>query len=159
MYNQDDIDLLFVLSYHGWSVCSLYVGGQIHEVLISHTFSDPLSDLIESTSALLKGAETAEFTWWSEPAGTQWQFARNLDERHKVSVTIADLLSDYGRPVIYGKVIVKFEIKISQFSTIVYYQMKKLETLLREKSFEKDRSGEFPYGAFRRLEGCLGDRL
>jgi hypothetical protein len=30
--------------------------------------------------------------------------------------------------------------------------MKKVAALLKEKSFEKDRSGEFPYATFRNLE-------
>jgi hypothetical protein len=100
---KDDVDLLFVLSHHGWSVCLLYVGGQTHELLISHVFGEPLNDLLEAAISLLKGSANAEFTWWSEPAGTQWQLARNLDQRHKVSVTVVDLLSNYGKPIVCGE--------------------------------------------------------
>jgi hypothetical protein len=65
---------------------------------------------------------------------------------------VTEFLSSYGDEIAQERVLVEFEIKISHFSTLVYYQMKKIAALLKEKSFEKNRSGELPYIEFRKLE-------
>jgi hypothetical protein len=149
----DNIDILYILEPHGWSTCILCIGDKIHTIdSISHAFADPMEDLVSATISLLKGTSEIEFIWWHEPGGTQWKIVRNNDERHKAIVTVEELSSSYGDSIIQGKILAEFEIKINHFSTLIYYQMKKIETLLKEKSFEKNRSGEFPYAEFRKLE-------
>ena len=146
------IDLLYVLLPHGSSKCLLYLGDRIHELYISHVFGDPIGDFVEANIALLKGAPAVEFIWWGEPGGYRWQITRNPEQHHKVKVTVTEFSSSYADPITQETTLAEFEIKISYFSTIVYFQMKKTAALLREKSFEKNRSGEFPYAAFRQLE-------
>jgi hypothetical protein len=152
-YNGDDVDILYVLGTHGWSKCILYIGDTTHSIdSISHVFGDPIGDLISATVSLLKGASEVEFVWWHEPGGTQWKIVRSNDERHNILVTVIELSSDYGDPITQDTILAKFEIKVSHFSTFIYYQMKKISALLKEKSYEKNRSGEFPYAEFRKLE-------
>jgi hypothetical protein len=151
--DRDNIDILCILETHGWSTCILFIGDNIHSInSISHAFGDPIGDLVSATTSLLQGASEVEFIWWHEPGGTQWKIVRSNDERHKMIVTVRKFLSDYGHPITQDKILVEFEIKISQFSTLIYYQMKKISALLKEKSYEKNRSGEFPYAEFRKLE-------
>jgi ABC-type uncharacterized transport system permease subunit len=152
MYNGDDVDLLYVLSPHGWSTCILFVDKYTYELIISHAFGDPIGDFIEAIIALLKGASSVEVIWWDEPGGSRWRMTRNSDQKHLVQITITELYSSYGDEILQEKPLIEFEIKISHFSTLVYYQMKKIATLLKEKSFDKNRSGEFPYASFRALE-------
>jgi hypothetical protein len=152
-YDGDDVDILYVLETHGWSTCILYIGDTTHSIdSISHAFGDPLGDLAIATISLLKGASEVEFTWWHEPGGTQWKIVRSNDEHHNIIVTVIELLSDYGHPITQDTILAEFEIKISHFATLVYYQMKKISVLLKEKSYEKNRSGEFPYADFHKLE-------
>jgi hypothetical protein len=151
-YDRDDIDILYILAPHGWSTCILYIGGITHLLCISHVFGDPLYDLISATISILKGTSEVEFTWWDEPGGNRWKIVRNREKHHQVVITITEFSSSYGDLITEGKVIVEFEIKVSHFATLIYYQIKKIEALLREKSFEKDRAGEFPYAEFLRLE-------
>jgi hypothetical protein len=151
--NRDDVDILYVLETHGWSTCLLYVGDTTHSIdSISHAFGDPIGDLISATISLLKGASEVEFVWWHEPGGTQWKIVRSNDEHHKIIVTVIELSSDYGDPITQDTILAKFEIKVSHFSTLIYYQMKKISALLKEKSYEKNRSGEFSDADFRKLE-------
>ena len=152
MYDGDDIDLLYVLSPHGWSTCILFVDKRTYELIISHVFGDPIGDFIEATIALLKGALSVEVIWRDEPGGNQWKMTRNSDQKHRVQITVTEFSSSYGDEIAQEILLVAFEIKISHFSTLVYHQMKKVAALLKEKSFEKNRSGEFPYAAFRNLE-------
>jgi hypothetical protein len=153
--DRDDIDILYMLEPHGGSTCILYVRDTMHSLWISHVFGDPIYDLISATISLLKGALEVEFIWWGEPGGNQWRIIRSKDECHKIAVTVTKLSSDYGHPIIQQEVIAEFEIKVTHFATLVYYQMKKIETLLKEKSFEKNRSGEFPYAEFHKLESLF----
>lgn len=152
MYDGDDIDLLYVLSPHGWSTCILFIDKHIYELRISHVFSDPIYDFIEAAISLLKGASDIEFTWWDEPGGNRWKIARDSNQRHKVRIVVTEFLSCYGHEIDRERILTEFEIKISHFSALVYYQMAKIAALLKEKSFEKNRSGEFPYPEFSKLE-------
>jgi hypothetical protein len=146
--DRDNIDILYILETNGWSTCILFVGDKIHSIdSISHAFSDPIGDLVSATTSLFQGASEVEFIWWHEPGGTQWKIVRSNDECHKIIVTVTELLSDYGYPITQDKILVEFEIKVSQFSTLIYYQMKKISALLKE-----NRSGEFPYADFHKLE-------
>ncbi|MBD2311922.1 hypothetical protein H6G20_09655 [Desertifilum sp. FACHB-1129] len=152
MYDGDDIDLLYVLSPHGWSTCILFVNKHTYELTISHVFGDPIGDFIEATIALLRGALDVEVVWWDEPGGNRWKMMRNSDQKHRVQITLTEFLSSYGDEITQERTLIEFEIKISHFSALVYYQMKKITALLKEKSFEKNRSGEFPYAALCNLE-------
>lgn len=152
MYDGDDIDLMYVLSPHGWSTCFLSIDKQIYELGITHVFGDPIRDLIEATTSLLKGVAAAEFTWWDEPGGNRWTLLRNTTQKHWMKIIITEFSSRYGDQIKDEKLLVEFEIKISHFATLIYFQMKKLAILLKEKSFEQHRSGEFPYRAFSKLE-------
>ncbi|BAU14722.1 hypothetical protein LEP3755_52730 [Leptolyngbya sp. NIES-3755] len=158
MYDGDDIDLLYVLSSGGWSTCLLFVNRQIYELDISHSFGNPIGDLIEATVLMMKGDSTVELTWWNEPGGNRWRMTRNPAKRHLMKVVVTEFPSHYsfGDEVAGEIMLVEFEIKINQFAKLVYYQMKKLAALLKEKSFEKNRSGDFPYQAFFKLESFFG---
>ena len=152
MYDGDDVDLLFVLSPHGWSTCILFIDKHIYKLTISHVFGDPIGDFIAATIALLKGASDVEFIWWDEPGGNGWKITRDSHQRHRIKIAVTEFLSSYGDEIAQERVLTEFEIKISHFSTLVYYQMSKIAALLKEKSFEKNRSGEFPYTEFSKLE-------
>ncbi len=154
-YSRDDVDILYFLETHGWSTCILYIGGITHLLCISHVFSDPIYDLISATISILKGASEIEFFWWGEPGGNHWKVVKNQEKRYQVIITITEFPSCYGDLITEEKILVEFEIKISHFAALIYYQMKKIEALLAEKSFEKDRSGEFPYAEFRKLESLF----
>lgn len=151
--DRDNIDILYVLETHGWSTCILYLRDTTHSIdSISHAFGDPIGDLVSATTSLIKGASEVEFIWWHEPGGTQWKIVRSNDEHHKIIVSVIELSSDCGHPITQDKILLEFEIKVSHFATLIYYQMKKISALLKEKSYEKNRSGEFPYAEFHKLE-------
>jgi hypothetical protein len=155
--DRDDVDILYSLQHHGWSTCILFVGDLTHVCHISHVFGDPIRDPIEATFLLLKGAIEVEFIWWGEPGGNRWKIVRNKDRYHQITIVVTEFLSGYGELIKEETIVVKFEIKISHFSTLIYYQMKKIATLLKDKSFEQNRSGCFPHADFCKLESLFLD--
>jgi hypothetical protein len=156
MYDRDDIDILYSLQPHGWSTCILYIGDITHSIdSISHVFGDPMYDLVSATISIIKGASEVEFIWWHEPGGTQWKIDRDRERQHHIRILVTEFPSSYGESIKNKTTVVEFEIKISHFSTLVYYQMKKISVLLKEQSFEKNHSGEFPYAEFYKLESLF----
>ncbi len=156
MYDRDDIDILYSLQHHGWSTCILFVGDKIHSIdSISHAFGDPMGDLVSATISLIKGASEVGFIWWHEPGGTQWKIVRDRDRQHQIKIVVTEFSTSYGELIKDEATVVEFEIKVSHFSTLVYYQMKKISVLLKEKSFDKNRSGEFPYAEFHKFESLF----
>jgi hypothetical protein len=133
----------------------LYIGEFSHKFYISHVFSDPIRDTIEATIQLLKGASEAEFVWWGEPGGNRWNIVRSRDQQHQVTIVITEFSSSYGELIKEEITVAEFEIKVSHFSTLIYYQMKKISVLLQDKSFSKNRSGSFTYPEFHRLESLF----
>jgi hypothetical protein len=156
-YDRDDMDILYILAPHGWSTCILYVEGITHLLCISHVFGDPIYDLISATISTLKGTSDVEFIWWDEPGGNRWKIVKNKEKHHQVIITVTEFSSSYGDPITEEKILAEFEVKTNHFATLIYYQMKKIESLLKEKSFEKNRAGEFPYTEFLRLESFFLD--
>jgi hypothetical protein len=155
MQSPDNIDLLYVLGPHGWGNCLLYLDGSIHEIAISYVFGDPIYDCIEAIILLLKGLPEAEFTWWGEPGGWRWNITRNPKQHHMLNIAITEFSDSYGKVIRDGKVLAEFEIKTRHFATLVYYQMKKISILLKDQSFDKSRSGNFPHAQFAKLEALL----
>jgi hypothetical protein len=156
MKNSDNIDLLYVLEPHGWSNCLLYLDGSVHKTSISYVFGDPIYDCIEAIILLLQGLPEAEFTWCGEPGGWRWNIARNPKQHHMINITITEFGDSDGTAVIRDEeILVEFEIKTRHFATLVYYQMKKISILLKDKSFDKSRSGNFPHAQFAKLEALM----
>jgi hypothetical protein len=155
MYDRDDIDLLYSLQPHGWSICILYVGDLTHTFPISHVFGDPIYDAIEATIQILKGASEVEFIWWGEPGGNRWRIVRDRDRQHQIKILVTEFAASYGELIKDEITVVEFEIKVGHFSTLIYYQMKKISVFLKDNNFEKIRSSEFPYADFRKLESLF----
>jgi hypothetical protein len=148
---QDDIDILYVLGTHRSSTCILYIDGCIYQLFISHILGEPIRDLIEATICMVRGISVAEFTWWAEPGGYRWTLKKDLDRHHRVIIMITELPLYPQYSTASETTLVEFEVGIFHFSALVYCQMKKIEILLKDKSFGKDRSGCFPYPEFRKL--------
>jgi hypothetical protein len=70
-------------------------------------------------------------------------------------IVVTEFSSCYGELIKEEITAVEFEIKISHFSTLIYYQMKKISALLKDKSFEKNRSGCFPHADLCKLESLF----
>jgi hypothetical protein len=155
MRNPDNIDLLYILEPHGWGKCLLYLDCEIHQMDISYVFGDPIYDCIEAILLLLKGMSQAEFIWWDEPGGCRWQLLRDAQQHHKIKITITQFANSYGSAIKDEEMIATFEIKLSQFAALIYYQMKKLAVLLQTKSFEATRSGHFPYHQLTKLAALM----
>jgi hypothetical protein len=151
----NDIDILHVLGTNRSSTCILHIDGCVYQLFISHILGEPIRDLIEATICMTRGIPVAEFTWWAEPGGYRWTFKKNLDRHHRVIITIAECGSYPAQSIEQETKLVEFEIDIIHFSTLIYYQMKKLSILLNDNNFEQHRSGCFPYPDFRKLESAI----
>jgi hypothetical protein len=151
----DDIDYVYTLHQHGWSTYVLYIDGEKYEMVITHVFGDPIYDFISCLIGLLEGKDEVSFIWYGEPGGNIWHIKRNRQEKHKATFTIDDFGESYGESIKETDRVVVFEMKIQQFVLIGYYQMKKVFSLLKEKSYAANRQGEFPFEQFKKLETLL----
>ncbi|TWF40331.1 hypothetical protein FHW36_10413 [Chitinophaga polysaccharea] len=145
---EDNIDFSFILDKHGWSTFLISIKGAIHQIGISSVLSDPMYDITSLLLALLNNEDKVEMQWFEEPGWSIFRVIRDKTQRHILSVEIGNATDQYGSE--YEKV-VGFSIKQKQFLIIMFYQLKKSYHLLMEKSFAKDRQGEFPYDRYKKL--------
>ena len=145
---EDNIDVSLILNKHGWTTFLLNLNGAIHEISISSVFSEPLYDVAKLLLSLLNNEDEMAMHWSDEPGWSIFQISRDKTQRHILSVEIGIAEDRDGSQ--YEKM-VDFRIKQKQFLIIMFYQLKKNFHLLTEKSFAKDREGEFPYAYYKEL--------
>ncbi|BAZ15406.1 hypothetical protein NIES4071_72780 [Calothrix sp. NIES-4071] len=147
MYDDgDNIDFLYNLQPHGWSTCLLSVNDDIYTFAITHIFSCPIADMIEAIMLINKGAVESEFVFPGEPGGCRWWLRRNDKQHHKVIITISEISDFFTKAEKeQEEVLVTFEIKKKQLSTLIYFQLSKIAALLEDKSYRDKRVGEFPF--------------
>jgi hypothetical protein len=147
----DDIDFFYVLENHGWSICYIFVGGEMFEMGPTHVFNNPIEVLLNSLAILLNGEDAIDFLWHDEPGEYKWNIRRNPEQKHKVNVSITECVKIQCniKPELQT---LKFEVKLKLFCLCVLKQMEKIRELMTEKSYKEHRNGEFPYSAFKEFK-------
>jgi hypothetical protein len=140
----EDIDIFYILENHGWSTCYIYVGGEIYKMVPTHVFNNPIEVLLNGLSFMLQGDNETEFIWHDEPGVYKWEIKRNLEQRHKVQISITEYtkLQCDTNPKLET---IRFEVKLKLFCLCVLKQMEKIRDLMTEKSFKVHRENAFPY--------------
>lgn len=159
MNKTDDIDLFLTLHQHGWSTCWIYTNDKKVKLTISHVFGDPYFDFMNSLSQLIDRKNETVFFWYGEPGGERVKIQRIKDRQHIVNVKIDGFHASFGEDIKDFEETIEFEIKEKQLITIVYYQLKKIDNLLKEKSFATNRAANFPFKDFVRFENLVTDYL
>jgi hypothetical protein len=152
MNKSDEIDFLLILEQHGWSTCWIVADEKPVELCITHVFNDPYDDLIGALLRVMRKEPLVTFFWYGEPGGERIEIERNPDQQRMLKVRIDGFYESFGEEIKDFEPTIHFEMKESQFLAQFYYQLKKIETLLKEPSFAKDRGGEFPFRRFRAFE-------
>jgi hypothetical protein len=144
----DDIDFFYFLENHGWSTCLIFVEGRVYEMGPTHIFENPIEVLLNSMTELLQGANETEFVWHDEPGEYKWSIKRNLEQKHKILVSITECtqINTFEKPKLET---LNFEVKLKLFSICILRQMDKIRDLMSEKSFKEHREGGFPYNTFK----------
>ncbi len=155
----DDIDILLTLNPHGWSTCFFVNRDDKYEIVITLTFGDPYYDLIMALKKLIKGDNEVSFIWYGEPGGDQIEIKRLANRHDIVIVNINSFSESYGEPIKEFKKQFSFDIKLKQLIIIFYHQLYKINDLMREKSYAKLRSGDFPFNDFIKFEELVKDYL
>lgn len=158
MKQNDDIEIMLTLNPHGWSTCLIIVNGKITELSITHVFGDPYYDLIRALIDLLNGKENVVFFLFGEPGGEKVEITRIKTQQHKVQVTINGFPESFGEEIKEFYQTTEFEIKLRQFLSIFYFQLKKTAVLMQEQAFAKTRD-YFPYNDFYEFESLLKEYL
>ena len=159
MKKTDDIDLFLTLHPHGWSTCWIYVNDKKVELTVTHVFGDPYYDFMQSLSQLMDNQKETTFFWYGEPGGEKIEMKRIQDRQHMINVKIDGFYETYGEEIKDFEKTIEFEIREKQLITVAYYQLKKNETLLKEKSFASDRGGDFPFRDFILFENKVKNYL
>ena len=154
----DDFDFFLTHHPHGWSTCCIHLKDRRVEFTISHAFGDPFFDLMKSLSQLIDKHDEVTFFWFGEPGGQRVQIKRIKNRHHMIKVNVDVFYESYGDQIKRFEKAVEFELKEKQLITLAYYQLKKIETLLREKSYAADRR-DFPFSDFTQLENKVKSYL
>jgi hypothetical protein len=139
-----DMDIQLHLAQHGWSRCRLFIDTEQHLLIMTHIFSNPLEDLLNALTQLLRFPETeAECTWHDEPGFYHWSFFHEKPEL-KIHILLGN--SHYNKHArSYGEI--EFHTTLREFCILVFTQMQKIELLLRSSVYAQDRIEEFPRAA------------
>lgn len=154
MKYSDDIDFFYFLEQHGWSTCIVYVGGQIFQMGPTHIFENPIEVLLEAFTSILKGESKSEFVWHDEPGEYNWKIQVIPEQKHKVkiSITNCELLQFNTKPSLE---VLEFEVKLNLFCICIKKQMEKIQEMLAESTFKKNRENSFPHKAFKEFIDSL----
>jgi hypothetical protein len=154
MNKTDEIDFLLTLDPHGWSTCWIIADGKPIELTITHAFyRDPYVDLMDALSGLMQGESLVTFFWYGEPGGERIEIERNPEQQHMLKVRIDGFYELFDEEEIKDfEPTIHFEMKQRQLLLQFYFQLKKIESLLKEPSFAKDRAGDFPLEHFKVFE-------
>ena len=150
--NYDEIDFFYILKNHGWSTCIIYKNKDLYFMEITHVISsNPIDILLDRLIALINGATEVDFSWYDEPGEYKWNIKRNQKQQHKINVSITDCLH-YDSEIKSEIVTLEFEVKLRLFLICVLSQMQKINDSMSEKSFKKNRQGDFPFYAFNKFK-------
>lgn len=152
MKKTDDIDLFLTLHPHGWSTCWIYVDDRKIELTITHVLGDPYVDLMRAVTQLLDKAKETMFFFYGETGGERIGIKRIMDRQHMLNVKVDGFYETYGEQIKDFEETIEFEIKERSLVTMVYFQLKKIETLLIDKSYASTRGNNFPFNEFRMFE-------
>lgn len=152
MEHIDDIDLLLTLHPHGWSSCFLLVRDKTFELVITHVFGAPYSDLIQALTDLINGQNNVTLFWYGEPGGHRIEINKLTTQQNKVTVSVNEFEGDFDKESKHYSLVTTFDIKLKQLITIFYLQLQKAHFLLRDKQFSDKRAQDFPFQAFHQFE-------
>ncbi len=152
----NEIDFVYVLENHGWSTCMIYKNQELYFMEITHVFSDPIETLLDRLTTLINGAKEVSFSWYDEPGEYKWNIKMNPQQQHKIKVSITECLyfNDENKPEI---VTLHFEVKFKLFLICVLYQMQKINDLMSDKSFHKNRQHNFPFQTFNKFKRAFNE--
>lgn len=159
MNRNDKIDFLLKLEPHRWSSCWIVADNKPVELCITHIFDDPYTDLMDALVRVIKGERLVTFFWYDEPGGERIEMERDPVQKNLLKVRIDGFYESFGDEIQDFEPTIHFEMKESQFLLQFYFQLKKIETLLKEPSFAKDRQGQFPFQRFRTFESEVKNYL
>ncbi len=74
-----DFELLFWLNQHRWSDLCLFANGEQYWYRVSHVFTDPISDIVEFTLAILRKEPSLTIVLPYEPGETTLRY--QIDDR------------------------------------------------------------------------------
>jgi len=152
MTQTDDFDILLTVNSHGWTNCFLSVKDKKIDLAITHVFGDPYVDLINSLSTLIDGQDNVNFFWYGEPGGHKFEVQKNMTKRDWVTVSIFEFGESFHEEPKSYDLVMDFEVKLKQLVTIFYFQLKKIQLLLQDKQYAKDRAGNFSFEMFHQFE-------
>lgn len=152
MKKTDDVDLFLTLHPHGWSTCWIYLEDKKVELTITHVFGYPYFDFMRSLSQLMDKEKETTFYWYGEPGGERLEIKRITDRQDMLNVKIDGFYECYGEQIKDFEETIEFEIKEKSLIIMAYFQLKKINTLLKDKSFAATRESDFPFRGFTQFE-------
>ena len=154
MLNDDSIDILLMLE-KGFTILKIFINTQLINILITHAFHNPYEELMKALRGIINGQKETECFLYDEPGGVKMEFHKS--ENNKIRVKINRLEDEYysRKEAKENKIIADFIINEYEFLIKVYFQLKKIFYLLKNKDYSKDRGGRFPFDEYNNFEKTL----
>jgi hypothetical protein len=147
------MNISFYLGEHGWSICWIYSDGEIYEIQITHALpDDPIDVCLTSLMGIMRGEKLREFFWYGEPGGEKITIEEIPTKKYMVKFHTESFREPYGKEVKGLKKVIDFEMTKKQLIRMFYFEFKKISELLKDKHYEQNRKGDFPFQRFRDFE-------
>lgn len=141
-----ELEIHYSLGKYGWSDIRFFdLSGELR-IRATHIFNNPLAEILQSVSELLKGSMKAEFLWFEEPGTFKIELKINTDQNHAVHIKVFEHEST-GSWNDSDKTISQktYYVKLQQLSASLYGEMVKLNELMKIKSFSENRNSDYPH--------------
>ncbi len=149
--SMSDLDFRFVLGEHGSSSCFIFIKDETHRLFLTHVFGNPWGEILYYLVQMLRFNEKElEFTWYDEPGFYHWRLL-HTDNKLDITILCGQGHDFHKRTKIHEEII--FSTTLKELCLLVFVQMQKMEILLRDSEYAKNRAAEFPreaYNEFRR---------
>lgn len=149
-----NLNISYILEEHGWSTCLIYLDEKIYEVTITHIFSmhPPIESCIQSLLSIMNGETKSSFYWYGESGGEKICLTEVDKQKNKLKITAIDCESFFEDKDEVDKVFFEFYVSKKELITHFYFEFKKISVLMKNKNYENNRGGEFPFQIFRKFE-------
>jgi hypothetical protein len=148
------LNLNYSLDEHGWSTCRFYINGKLYQIDITHIFPNhpPIENCIKSLLSIMKGQKESSFYWYGEPGGEKIILNEIDTEKNHLMLTAINCDHFYEKKDDENEILFKIQVSKKMLVTLFFYEFKKISILMREKDYEKNRNGEFPFKLFKEFE-------
>ena len=164
--NDDSVDFLLMLEKYGLSIFKIFVNGQLIDIEISPIFNCAYFELIEALLKIVNEQKETECFLYDEPTrvGIKMGFSKIGSKNNRIHIKINSFeelyetfisIKQHSKEPKESKLMVEFTMGKNELLIKMYFQLKKIFCLLKDKEYSKDRGKYFPFEEYKRFENKM----